>query len=870
MQVVAFLPLLSFLLTDVQPPSFEADIRPIFREHCLDCHGASADLEGSLDLRLVRMMVSGGDSGSALVPGHAAESLLWQRVDSGEMPPGEARLTDDQLQLLRQWIDAGCPTLREEPESLPPGIPITEQERAYWAYQPLGRIGISHAEDGSASQGSGDDRIRTPVDTLIALRMPEGLKLSPDADRLTLVRRVYFHLIGLPPTPEQVDFWCSHPEEDWYEQMTEQLLGSPHYGERWARHWLDAAGYADSEGYTPTDADRPWVWRYRDYVVRSLNEDKPFDQFLTEQLAGDELAGARDGDWTAEQVELLTATGFLRLSADGTGSGDNSPEARNRTIADTMQIIGNTLLASSLHCAQCHDHRYDPISQRDYFAVRAVFDPALDWQHWKTPSERLVSLTTAEEARIVAELEAEVNRVAAEKAAKQEQYLQQALEQELAKFEQPLREQLGQAFQTPADQRSPEQVQLLESHPSVQITPGVLYQYLPDAAEDLKSFDARITEIRSRRPADSMIRALVEPAGELPITRLFHRGDHNQPGDPVPPGGLTVLAPEGQAAGFESNCGQLPTSGRRLAFASWLTSSESPNPLFARAIVNRVWLHHFGRGIVESPGDFGRLGNHPTHPELLDWLARYWIDSGWSLKQLHRIILRSSVFRQSSARHPDGDSIDPDNRFYWRRQLIRLDAEALRDSILAVTGQLDRQLYGPPVSIREDESGQVSIDPGQPRRSLYARWRRTQPVAFLQTFDAPVMNVCCDTRPASTVASQALLLMNSEFSLDQASKLAQRIQAMAESRASQRLVAAESPSPEDSRTSDLVTLAWKLVFQRLPSEAELQLADTFAARQKQWLAANPAQLPEGVSAESQVIVNICQTLLGSNEFLYID
>lgn len=762
-------------------PEFEKHIRPILREYCLDCHGATEKLEGTLDLRLVKLMLAGGDSGAAIVPGNAEDSLLLQRIRSGDMPPGEARVSPEKVELIRRWIDLGAATARPEPESIGKGIPITEEERSFWAYQPI--------TPPTLTIDAADPQIRTPLDALILQAMPEGLRMSEEADRIALIRRVYLDLLGLPPSPEQVQKWQSEPSASWYDLLVEDLLASPHYGERWARHWLDAVGYADSDGFTLTDAERPWAWRYRDYVIRSFNEDKPFDQFIVEQLAGDELAGPASGDWTPQQIELLTATGFLRMAADGTGSGDNSPEARNKTIADTLQIVGTTLLGSSLHCAQCHDHRYDPLSHQDYFAVRAVFEPALDWQSWKTPGERLVALATAAERQLSAELEVEAQKIAAEREMKQNDYMLQALEKELTKYEEPLKSQLQMAYQTTADKRTAEQKALLDKFPSVNITPGVLYQYLPAAAEDLKKFDARIAEVRAKKPAETYLHALVEPTGHLPITKLFHRGDHNQPMQEIAPGSLAVLSPSGTAMAFATDDPAVPTSGRRLAFAKWLTDSSIPNPLFVRAMVNRVWLHHFGRAIVATPGDFGKLGSPPTHPQVLDWLGDQWIKSGWSLKQLHRLIMTSTVYRQSSVRNAASVALDPENRFFWHKPLMRVDAEVLRDSMLALSGELNTQQFGEPIPIEEDDTGQVRIAVGQPRRSVYAKWRRTQPVAMLQSFDAPVMQVNCDARPASTVATQSLLMMNSDLVIDQAAKIARRAIALANSVAATPTVA---------------------------------------------------------------------------------
>ncbi|WP_075095052.1 PSD1 and planctomycete cytochrome C domain-containing protein [Planctomyces sp. SH-PL14] len=752
-----------------RPLSFERDVRPIFREFCFDCHGAGPKPDGGLDLRLVRFLQKGGDSGPALVPGDVDGSYLLDRVKSGEMPPGEAHLPPAQLAILEKWVAAGAPTLRPEPETIGPGIPISVEDRSYWAYQPIQRPEIPAFPEA--------ERVRNPIDALVRQAMPAGLTFSPDADRTTLIKRVYFDLLGLPPTADELIRWQTAAGSNWYEELIDTLLQSPHYGERWGRHWLDVAGYADSEGYTIADAERASAWKFRDYVIRSLNADKPFDRFITEQLAGDELAGPKTGDWTPQQIELLTATGFLRMAADGTGSGDNSPEARNKVMADTLKIVGSSLLGSSLACAQCHDHRYDPISHTDYFAVRAVFEPALDWQQWRVPGEREVSLYTEADRAKAAAVEAEVQKIAAEKNTKQTEYMAQALEKELMKYEEPLRGQLKAAYQAAEKDRTPEQKELLAKNPSVNISPGVLYQYLPDAAEDLKKFDARIEETRKGKPVEEFVRALVEPAGHNPTTKLFHRGDFQQPREEVAPAGLTVLAPEGSRFEIPAKSEQLPTTGRRLAFARWLTGGQ--NPIVPRVLVNRIWMHHFGQGIVSTPGEFGKLGSEPTHPQLLDWLASEFMASGWSLKALHRTILLSTTWRQSSVREPQRTAIDPDNRYYGRKPLQRLDAEIIRDRMLTASGGLARDLFGPPVAIKEDETGQVTVDGSQTRRSLYIRVRRTQPVAMLQTFDAPVMEINCEARPVSTVATQSLMLLNGEFTLEQAGRVADRASAEA-------------------------------------------------------------------------------------------
>lgn len=745
--------------------TYEQHVRPILRAHCLDCHGAAEKMKGGLDLRLVRFMLQGGDSGAAIVPGKPGESFLLERVRNGEMPPGETKLKPTEIATLERWIAAGAKTARAEPEKIGPGLGITPEERAWWAFQPIVRPAVP--------PHSAESRVRTPIDALLLKAMQQGLSFSADAEKRVLMLRVYFDLIGLPPTPHEADRYLGDTAPDAYERLVDKLLASPHYGERWGRHWLDIAGYADSEGRTTADAVRIWSYKYRDYVIRSLNADKPFDQFIHEQLAGDELAGPIQGDLTASQIELLTATGFLRMAADGTGAGDNSPEARNQVIADTLKIVSTSLLGLTVACAQCHDHRYDPIPQADYFALRAVFEPALDWQKWKTPQERHLSLYTAADRQKAAEIEADAQKIATERSAKQQQYLAEALDKELLKFDEPLREPLRTAYGTPADKRTPEQKELLAKNPSVNINPGILYQYNQAAADDLKKYDERIAQVRKQKPAEEFLRVLAEQPGPVPETKLFYRGDYRQPKETIAPAAPTVLSPENARREFPPKAGDLPTTGRRLALARWITSRE--NPITSRLIVNRVWMHHFGRALVETPADFGRLGTQPTHPELLDWLADEFIAQGWSLKKLHKLMVLSTVYRQSSYRDPAKNSIDSDNRSYARKSMLRLDAEILRDRVLATTGDLDRTPFGPPGLIREDETGQVLVDAANRRRSLYIQQRRSQPVAMLQAFDAPVMETNCERRPSSTVATQSLMLMNGDFLLDQAARLAARV-----------------------------------------------------------------------------------------------
>jgi hypothetical protein len=761
-------PHVGFCEDDKPQLTYETDIRPIFREHCFDCHGATADLKGKLDLRLARFLIKGGDSGAAIVPGKPAESYLVERIKKGEMPPGKTRLSAKDVATIERWVALGALTARPEPKSLEPGLGITPEERSFWSFQPIRDVPVPKFATSA--------RARTPVDALILSAMPKqaAIGFSPDADRRVVIKRLYVDVVGIVPSPDEMQRWLNDKRENWYELLVDDLLASPHYGERWARHWLDVAGYADSEGYTVADSDRPWAWKYRDYVIRSFNNDKPLNQFITEQLAGDELAGPREGDLTPEQIELLTATGFLRMAADGTGSGANTPDGRNQVMADTLRIVSTSLLGLSVQCAQCHDHRYDPIPHTDYFALRAIFEPSLDWKKWQVPNQRRVSLYTAADRKKAAEVEAQAQKIGAEKNKKQTEYIAQALDQELKKFDEPLRGQLRTAYETPVKKRTPAHRDLLKKNPSVNINSGVLYQYLPKAAEELKKFDKQMADKRAEKPKHEFLRTLIEPSGHSPVTHLFHRGDHKQPKQAVEPAGLTVASQQGERQRFKPNDETQPTTGRRLAFARWLTSGK--HPLVARVLVNRIWMHHFGRGIVATPSDFGKLGVKPTHPELLDWLANRLMQDGWSLKKLHRLILTSTVWRQSSEVTKASNAfrkIDPTNKYYWRRPVVRLEAETLRDCMLAAAGVLDRTVFGAPVDIKTDDSGQVIVE-DQKRRSLYIKMRRSQPVAMLHAFDAPVMETNCEYRPISTVATQSLMLMNGEFTLKQSGRLADR------------------------------------------------------------------------------------------------
>jgi mono/diheme cytochrome c family protein len=834
--------------------TYEKDVRPILKTHCFPCHGEGDKLRGGLDVRLRRLLVRGGKSGPAVRPRDRDGSLLYQRVRQGEMPPGKKKLTADEVAVVGRWIAAGAGTARPEPSDAVSRI--TPEEQSFWCFQPVRRPAVPAVRHA--------DRVRTPVDAFLLARLEEkGLSFAPDADRRTLIRRLTFDLTGLPPTPEEVDAFLADPAPDAYERLVDRLLASPHYGERWGRHWLDVAGYADSEGYSPDDAVRPHAYKYRDHVIRSLNADRPFDEFIREQLAGDEMVRPPYQNLAPADIDRLVATGFLRMAPDGTGSpGVDQAAARNAVLAETLKIVSTSLMGLTVGCAQCHDHRYDPIPQLDYYRLRAVFEPAYDPTSWRPPPARRVSLYTDADREQARKVEAEAAKIDQERLKKQQESIARTFEAELKKLPEAVRESVRAAHDAPPDKRTPEQKQLLKEHPSVNVTAGSLYLYDAKAAADLKQYADRAAAVRATKPVEDFVRALTEVPGRVPGTHLFARGDFSQPREAVTPGALAVLDAV-DPAHIPERDPSLPTTGRRLAFARWLTDGR--NPLTARVAVNRVWLHHFGRGLVGTPGDFGKLGERPTHPELLDWLADEFVAGGWRLKCLHRLLVTSTAYRQASRRDPDLNRVDPDGRFYGRTLLRRLEAEEVRDSILAVSGKLNPKMYGVPVPVMEDEVGQFVIGienkngenrPGpviplhgdEYRRSVYVQVRRSRPLGVLETFDAPTMEPNCPVRSSSTVAPQALLFLNNDFVVRQAEAFAERL----------RREAGAEPRAQ-------VVRAWHVAFGREPSAADVEGALAFLAEQTTHFRAGAKPSPE-----QQALTCFCQALLSANEFLYVD
>jgi cytochrome c553 len=821
--------------------TFEKDVRPILKAHCTLCHGEEEKPKAGVDLRLRRFMDAPTESGATLlVPGKPEASELVAIIERGEMPKKGKPVPPAELAIIKKWIAQGAKTARPEPETLGHGPLITEEERSHWSFQPVKRPELPKVENAP-----------TPVDAFLAQAMAkEGLDFAPEADRATWLRRVTLDLTGLLPKPEEVEAFLADPSPQAHEKVVDRLLASPAYGERWGRHWLDVVGYADSNGYTAADSARPQAWRYRDYVVRSINADKPWDQFIREQLAGDELAGATHADYQAavndpKRLEQITATAFLRMAPDGTGdTNDDAKLARNQVIAEQLKIVSSSMLGLTVACAQCHDHRLDPISQEDYYRFRAIFDPAYDWETWRAPAQRLYSLYTPEESAKAAEIEKAAAAIDAEARAMSKKFLDEIFEVEVKKLPEADREPYRLARATVEKDRTPEQKALIKKYPSA-LALYALDLYDAKKQEQVNAKSAEAAKLRATKPVQNFVMALTEVKGKAPETKLFNRGDHDQPVRPVTPGELTILSsPEIEP--FQPASVPSGSSGRR--------------------------------GIVNTPGDFGLSGERPSHPELLDWLADEFVKGGWKLKPLHKQLVLSRAYRQS-AENPASSERDPDNRLFARHKLRRLEAEALRDTVLATAGALVDKPFGPPSTIARDPAGRIvvgidkgtittaKVEPGGEqdfRRSLYVEVKRSKPVTVLETFDAPVMVPHCEKRNQTTVAPQSLLLLNDTFILENARRLADRLHT-------------EAPGDENER----LRRAWRLLFGTDPSESDLARSRDYLRLQTASLTVYHAQNPPAAPAKGapappkpdparEALASLCQVLYSSNRFLYLE
>lgn len=705
----------------------QQQIVPLMMRNCTVCHGGRERMAG-LDLRTRAGMLKGGKSGPALVPGNPEASLLLKVAVPGDKHPLQRLLdacvrpmTADEIARLRTWIAHGAPEVpwQVDAATTQPDLLVSEQDRKFWAFQPP----VAAAPPAVREAG----RVRNPIDAFILKKLEEkGLTLAPEADRLTLLRRASFDLLGLPPSPDETQAFLADTAPDAYERMIDRLLASPRYGERWGRYWLDCTGYADSDGKRNVDPIRPFAYRYRDYVIRSFNADKPYDRFLLEQIAGDELADYEHGPLTPEVYDNLVATGFLRQVPDGTGASVvNLVPDRLDVIADQMEVFGATVLGLTLKCARCHSHKYDPIPQRDYYRLLAVFRGALDEYDWLTPDGR---------------------------------NLRQAFPEERARWQahnRSVQEQI-QGLRTKLDQLAKERQKASA-------------EYRKAARETEK----QVESLKERLLPEPAISGLWD-RGQPSPSFLYRRGDYQDPVRLVAPGVPAVLTDGKTPFEVRPPWPDAKQTGRRLALARWLIRPE--HPLTARVMVNRIVKHHFGQGIVKTLDNFGHTGTRPTHPELLDWLACEFVHQGWSVKAMHRLLMTSSTYRQKS--HTPGDErLDADNSLLSRMPLKRMEAEVLYDTLLQVAGRLDCRPFGPPDPVEAREDGLVTPvgTAAGWRRAVYVLQRRKAMPTVLESFDLPQMNPNCVQRVDTTVPSQALYLRNNAQVYQLAGGFADRI-----------------------------------------------------------------------------------------------
>lgn len=789
--------------TSGQPRITQHDITPLMLLRCTACHGGRRR-EADLDLRTKAGMLRGGKSGPAVVPGDPAASLIVKRIRAEEMPPRRLLVSVSvkpmeagELERLERWIAEGLPESPLTPDvaTPEPDALVSGADRQFWSFQPPRTV--RPAVDGL----TGDDlaRVHNPIDLFVLRKLREqGLSLSPEADRTTLVRRLYFDLLGLPPTPDEVAEFVHDDDPRAYEALVERLLSSPRYGERWGRHWLDVAGYADSEGAQNEDRIRPTMWRYRDYVVRALNADKPYDRFLHEQIAGDELADYEHAAVVTEEIyDNLVATGFLRTAPDRTFADiTNFVPDRLEVIADEIQILGSSVLGLTLHCARCHSHKFDPLPQRDYYRLAAALKDALDEHDWIKPETRALQFVTTAERRAWEQHNA-------------------AVEQRVAS----LKEQLAATTEEGARQ----------------------------------NLETEIKAAEGARQPEPLIRALWSRGAPSP-TYILRRGNYLTPGREVGPGVPSVLTNGATPLRIEPPWPGANTTGRRLALARWLT--EPHHPLTARVMVNRLWKHHFGRGLVSTLGNFGVTGAPPTHPELLDWLAGELVRRDWSIKEMHRLMVTSSTYRQSSVVTPSALTADPENQWLSRMPLRRMEAEVVRDALLQIAGELNHSPFGPPDDVDVREDGLVTARPHQAgwRRSIYVLQRRTKLPTILESFDSPQMGPNCLERSESIVAPQALHLLNNSQVHELAGRFAARVQREVGDDVGQQ-----------------VAHIHQIAIGRPPTQDEQQVAsEMWNELRANWRSALNGQADVEAEASRRALANYCHAVMNSAAFLFID
>lgn len=837
----------------------------MLEKYCLKCHGPEKQ-KGNLRLDTKGGAFQPGESGEkSIVPGHAGESLLIKLVsskdDTERMPSKGDGLSAAEIDLLKRWIDAGADwpaTVAGAAGATRSEMVVTDEDRKHWAYLPLSTPPLPEVKEGGS--------VRTPVDRFILAQLEsKNLALSPRADARKLVRRIYFDLVGLPPSPGQIETFVAAFGADSTSAvgaLIDQLLASPQYGERWARHWLDVARYADSDG-SEADADRPTAHYFRDFVIRSLNDDLAFDTFVRWQLAGDELA--------PENPEALAATGFIVAGTHAALSDKLMEEERMRErsneLDDMIATTGSAMLGLTLACARCHDHKYDPVPRRDYYRIQCAFNGG---------DRAEVPLAPLEEAQ----------RYRQSKAQWQEEFdgAKKQRGNSLSEIKKR-REAAVRRAKIDALKISDEQKTLLKEKPDSKEAKELAGKFSDELKVEDKDFrpllseeeraewDARekaVKDLEARKPSALPTAYGFADFGKQPReTFLLARGDFHARSEPVELGFLTALTrgktPADYWSAARADSHRSDSTQQRRAMAEWMTDLEhGAGALVARVIVNRVWQHHFGQGLVRTVNDFGARADPPTHPELLEWLAAEFIKGGWKLKPLHRLIMTSAVYLQDTTFDAAKEKADPDNRLLWHRRPQRVESEILRDSMLAISGTLNPQMFGPafkaPVpseaiqarNMKDPYPNDLKDTPETRRRSVYMFHKRVVHQPLMQAFDGPDAAASCGRRENTTVAPQALALLNDKFVRARALDFAQR-------------VSKEAGAQADAQCR----LAWRLALGREPSDTELKSGGDFLESQVQQHSSRVADGAK-VDVQSLALADLCQAIFAMNEFIYVD
>jgi mono/diheme cytochrome c family protein len=801
---------------------FKEHVKPLLDANCIKCHGGDKT-KGGLKLTSRQSIVKGGDTGPAISTDQPDKSLLLKAISYADpdlqMPP-KKRLNAEQVAVLTKWVQMGAPwsgSAAPEPttatEAAPKKMapPVNAETMKFWSFQPVKRPlvpAVKHA-----------DWVKTAIDAFILAKLEaDGLDPAPAAPKAALLRRAYYDLTGLPPTPAEVEAFLKDESPNAFETVVDRLLASPRYGERWARHWLDVVRFAETNSFE-RDGLKPNAWRYRDYVIDAFNNDKPYDQFVREQIAGDELDHV-----TAESV---IATGYYRL-----GIWDDEPadraQARMDEFDDVVATTGQAFLGLTVNCARCHDHKLDPIPQKDYYRLLAFFRGIRP--NGTAPEDVLTEIAPDDELQAVQDEAKAVSR-------RKTDVLKQ-----IADIERPVIDKLPEAQRTALPHGGPRRRAALDP-----ILKNALGE---DPFRHYEDLQKELATLQAHKAATAYALSIKELGPNPEPTFIMIRGNAHVPGDQVEPGFPSVLNPP--APVIPAPNPGATTSGRRRALADWLASDR--NPLAARVMINRVWQHHFGRGIVRSPNDFGNIGDRPTHPELLDWLASEFVARGWKLKQMHRLIVLSSAYQMSSTANPAALAKDPQNDLFWRFDMRRLEAEEVRDSILAVNGTLNLTMHGPGVfptipkavlagQSRPGDGWGQSAPQEQARRSIYIHQKRSLVVPILASLDVPDGDSSCPARFTTTQSTQALGMMNSDFVNEEAKVLAARL----------RKEGGDQPA-------DQVKLALRLALCHEPAQPDVDRGVRFMAGLEQDL-----KVPPDIALNQ-----FCLLVLNLNEFVYLD